>query len=140
MTHTDQKRGVAPTCLVVRPGATYTGLQGLTYGEGVSTQSVGAQAICMHLLRMPPGAQAQPHLHQQHETAIYLIQGAAAMWYGERLDQHLEMQAGDFLYIPAGVPHLPYNPGPGEAVAVISRTDPNEQESVVLRPDLAPPQ
>jgi uncharacterized RmlC-like cupin family protein len=29
-----------------------------------------------------------------------------------------------------------HNPGPQEAVAILARTDPNEQESVVLRPDL----
>ncbi|GAB4214149.1 MAG: cupin domain-containing protein [Roseiflexaceae bacterium] len=140
MTHADQERGATPVCRVVRPNSTYAGSQGLTYGEGISAQSAGSQALCMHLLRMPPGLRAQPHLHEQHETAIYLIQGTAAMWYGEQLEQHLVMQAGDFLYIPAGVPHLPYNPGSEEAVAVISRTDPNEQESVVLRLDLAPPE
>ena len=40
------------------------------------------------------------------------------------------------IYIPAGVPHLPGNPYDETCVAVIARTDPNEQESVVLRPDL----
>ena len=45
--------------------------------------------------------------------------------------------AGDFFYIPADVPHLPYNPSQTEdVVAVIARTDPNEQESVVLLPEL----
>jgi uncharacterized RmlC-like cupin family protein len=35
------------------------------------------------------------------------------------------------------MPHLPYNPSTTEeTVAVISRTDPNEQESVVLLPHL----
>lgn len=36
----------------------------------------------------------------------------------------------------AGRQGLPYNPSEHEAVAVLARTDPNEQESVVLRPDL----
>jgi uncharacterized RmlC-like cupin family protein len=58
------------------------------------------------------------------------------MWYGEQLEHRLTVQADDDRYIPAGVPHLPYNSGPDEAVAVLSRTDPNEQESVILRPDL----
>jgi uncharacterized RmlC-like cupin family protein len=35
------------------------------------------------------------------------------------------------------VPHLPYNPSTTENfVAVIARTDPNEQESVVVLPEL----
>ena len=45
--------------------------------------------------------------------------------------------AGDFVYIPANVPHLPYNlSGSEPATAVVARTDPNEQESVVLLPEL----
>jgi uncharacterized RmlC-like cupin family protein len=48
----------------------------------------------------------------------------------------MEVEAGDLLYIPADMPHLPFNPGPTPARAVIARTDPHEQESVVLLPEL----
>jgi uncharacterized RmlC-like cupin family protein len=130
----------ADLCPIVRPGTTYTGAQGLSYFAGVSAQNVGSRAICMHLLKMPPGVRANAHLHENHETAIYLISGRAAMWYGPQLEHHLEMAAGEFLYIPAGVPHLPYNPSASEeAVAVLARTDPNEQESVRLLPALERP-
>lgn len=127
----------ADLCPIVRPETTYAGLQGLNYFAGVSAQNVGSRAICMHLLKMPPSARAKAHLHEHHETAIYLISGQAAMWYGPHLEHHLEMRSGEFLYIPAGVPHLPYNPSSiEEAVAVLARTDPNEQESVRLLPEL----
>jgi uncharacterized RmlC-like cupin family protein len=44
---------------------------------------------------------------------------------------------GDFLDIPAGVPHLPVNTRSTDmAVALLARTDPNEQEGVVLLPEL----
>ena len=47
------------------------------------------------------------------------------------------MKAGEFFYIPANVPHVPYNPSESEnRVTVIARTDPNEQESVTLLPHL----
>lgn len=128
--------GEAATCQVVRGEGSYAGKQGLTYAAGISAESVGARGICMHMLRLPPGARARAHLHAAHETAIYVLSGRAGMWYGERLEQHLEVRAGEYLYIPAGIPHLPYNPGPDEAVAVLARTDPNEQESVVLCPEL----
>jgi uncharacterized RmlC-like cupin family protein len=124
------------SCRVVRDEGTFDGKQGLTYRSGISAESVGAQGLCMHMLRLPPGARAKAHFHAAHETAIYIISGLTGMWYGEGLAQHLTVGAGEYLYIPAGVPHLPYNPGPDEAVAIIARTDPNEQESVVLRPDL----
>jgi len=45
-------------------------------------------------------------------------------------------RARDIAYIPAGVPHLPVNLSDRPASAVIARMDPNEQESVVLLPDL----
>lgn len=125
-----------PVCRVVRDEGSYAGKQGLTYLAGISAESVGARGVCMHMLRMPPGARAKAHLHEAHETAIYMLSGVAAMWYGEGLEQHLTVAAGEYLYIPAGVPHLPYNPGPDEAVAILARTDPNEQESVMLRPEL----
>ena len=51
----------------------------------------------MHLLTIPPGNRAKVHLHEHHETAIYILQGKAAMWYGENLDQHMEVEEGDFL-------------------------------------------
>jgi uncharacterized RmlC-like cupin family protein len=125
------------TCRLIRPASTYTGKQGFSYFEGIAAQNTGSQGICMHLLTIPPGGRAKAHLHEHHETAIYVIRGVSAMHYGEHLEQHMVIKAGEFLYIPAGMPHLPYNPSASEpCTAVIARTDPNEQESVVLRPDL----
>jgi uncharacterized RmlC-like cupin family protein len=90
----------------------------------------------MHLLTMPPGARAKAHMHENHETAIYVLSGEVHTWYGDRLEQYIVVKAGDLFYIPAGVPHLPANLSGGPASAVIARTDPNEQESVVLLPEL----
>jgi uncharacterized RmlC-like cupin family protein len=126
-----------PTCVVVRAGETHVGKQGLPYFQGISATSAGAQGLCMHLLTIPPGGQGKAHLHANHETAIYILSGEAEMWYGERLQQHLVVCAGDLLYIPAGMPHLPANRNVAEpCTAVVARTDPNEQESVILLPAL----
>ena len=126
-----------PTCRVIQPDETYEGRQKFTYFVGISADNVAARGICMHLLTIPPGKQAKAHLHEAHETAIYVVRGEAGMWYGEKLEDHLTVRAGDFLYIPAGMPHLPYNPSDTKScTAVIARTDPNEQESVVLLPEL----
>ena len=94
----------------------------------------------MHLLTIPPGGRAKAHLHENHETAIYVLSGEAVMWYGDQLEHEARVSAGDFMYIPAGLPHLPANASDTEpCVGILARTDPNEQESVVLRPDLDPP-
>ena len=125
-----------PTCHVIRPQSTYDGKQGFSYFEGISAQSVGSSGLCMHTLTIPPGGRAKAHLHENHETCIYVLKGEAQMWYGETLREHVIVRAGDLLYIPAGVPHLPANLSDSDVVAVIARTDPNEQESVVLLPEL----
>ncbi len=121
-------------CQLVSPSGTYGGKQGFSYIEGISAESVGATGICMHLLTIPPGGRAKAHMHDAHETAIYVLSGVSEMWYGDRLQHHMRVEAGNMLYIPAGEPHLPVNPGPEPVVAVIARTDPNEQESVTLLP------
>ncbi|MBB96731.1 MAG: cupin [Rhodobacteraceae bacterium] len=124
------------TCQKLRPGETYDGKQGFSYFQGIARETTGSQAICMHILRIPPGGRARAHMHDSHETAIYVIEGAAIMYWGDRLEHLMDTSAGDLVYIPAGVPHLPINTGETEAVAVIARTDPHEQESVRLLPDL----
>jgi len=120
-------------CVVITPTAAHRGKQALEYFEGVSAESAGSRALCMHLVTIPPRARAKPHLHERHESAVYVISGEAGMWYGEGLREHVRLRAGDFVYIPANTPHLPYNASETEpCVGVVARTDPNEQESVTL--------
>ncbi len=124
-------------CACVRAGEPFVGKQGFSYAPAISAETVGASAIHMQLLTVPPGARAKAHKHASHETAIYTLSGEVGMWYGERLENHMATRAGDFVYIPADTPHLPYNMSQTEpAMAVVARTDPNEQESVVMLPEL----
>ena len=90
----------------------------------------------MHLLTIPPGGRAKAHMHANHETAVFVISGESQMWFGDKLENMLIVKAGDMVYIPAGVPHLPANLSNEPVTAVITRTDPNEQESVILLPEL----
>jgi len=132
----DERAAKMGDCMKLRPGGTYSGKQGFDYFEGIAKETVGSQGVCMHLLTIPPGARAKAHKHQSHETAIYVISGSAKMYWGENLEHVMETNAGDLIYIPADTPHLPLNDGNEAAVAVIARTDPNEQESVVLLPEV----
>ena len=124
-------------CQVLKASAPVRGKQGFDYRPAISAETTGARALHMQLLTIPPGGRAKAHKHKNHETAIYCISGVSGCWWGERLENHAVVGTGDFFYIPANVPHLPYNSSATEpCVAVISRTDPNEQESVVLLPEL----
>ena len=111
--------------------------RGLAYSAGISAESTGSTRLCMHLGVVPPGGSAEPHRHEGHESAIYVLEGRAGMDYGERLEHRLEAGPGDFVFIAAGVPHRPYNLSETEPVRyVVARTDPHEEESVVLLPEL----
>src|SRR5262245_38677111 len=126
-------------CKLIRPGSagSYEGKQGLTYFAGIAAENTGAKRLSMQLLTVPPGGRARAHLHQDHESAIYVLSGQAEMWYGDDLSQHMVVRAGEFLFIPAGMPHLHWNTSADTpCTAVIARSDPNEQESVVVLPEL----
>jgi uncharacterized RmlC-like cupin family protein len=58
------------------------------------------------------------------------------MWTGEQLEHREVAHPGEYLYFPAGVPHLAVNRSESPAIFVLARTDANEQGSVELRPEL----
>ena len=125
------------TCRVIRSVDPYQGKQGPTYAGGISAESVGAQAIWLGMITMPPGGRTKAHFHEDHETAIYVVSGEVDLWYGEDLKHHEIARAGDYIYIAAGVSHVAVNRSQTEPmIAVAARTDPSDQESVVLQPEL----
>jgi uncharacterized RmlC-like cupin family protein len=128
---------VTKQCVLVQAGEAAEGRTGVTYAAGMSASSAGAKGLCLQLASLPPGARARTHQHDAHESAAYVIEGEMVMWFGERLEERLAARPGDFVYIPSGVPHLVMNGSEAEpAVAVLARTDPNEQEDVTELPEL----
>lgn len=119
--------------VTVRPPAETVTRQHLPYFVGISRGTAGATGVSMHMVVIPPGAAAKPHLHHGYETAIYLLEGRVETRYGPGLAQSVFNQAGDFIFIPADVPHQPINLSTTDpARAIVARNDPNEQESVEL--------
>ena len=110
-----------PVCRVLSAGEPFVGKQGFTYAPAVSAETVKSLGIYMQLLTIPAGGRAKAHKHELHETAIYVLSGEGRMWWGERLEHHLVSRAGEFVYIPANVPHLPYNPSATETCIAGSR-------------------
>lgn len=119
--------------VTVRPPTGTMTRQRLPYFLGISAQTAGARGLCLHMVCIPPGGAAEPHLHRGYETAIFLLEGRVLTRYGPGLAQSVINEAGDFLYIPADVPHQPVNLSDTEtARAIVARNDANEQESVEL--------
>ena len=116
----------------VRPAAEVLTRQRLPYFVGVSGATVGARGLSMHMVVIPPGARADPHSHRGYETGIYVLEGRVETRYGPGLAASVVSEAGDFLFIPPGVPHEAINLSATEpARAIVSRNDPAEQDNVV---------
>jgi uncharacterized RmlC-like cupin family protein len=120
------------TVVAVRPDREVATRQRLPYFIGISQASTLARGLSMHLVVVPPGAHGEPHVHCGYETGIYVLEGRVETRYGEGLRESVVSEAGDFLFIPPGVPHQPFNLSATEpARAIVARNDPNEQERVI---------
>lgn len=121
--------------VTVRVGEASTSKQALPFFPGISGKNAGAKGLSLLKVVIPPGASAQAHVHKGYESAIYLLQGTVETQYGEHLEKSVVNVAGDFIYIPADVPHQPTNLSKTEpAIAIVARNDGEEQEHVILLP------
>ena len=117
--------------VTVRPSTETMSLQQLPYFIGISEATAGSKGISLNLVIIPPGTAAKPHIHRSYESAIYLLEGRVETRYGLGLRKSVINEAGDFIFIPADVPHQPVNLSATESArAIVARNDPNEQEHV----------
>jgi uncharacterized RmlC-like cupin family protein len=121
---------------IVRGQESDVAVQGSVYAPGVSAETVGAKSLFLGVVTLPPGKRTKAHVHEFHETAMYMISGEAVDLYsGPDLGHHQTLTVGDYLYIPANVLHVAVNRGSTPAVFVGSRNEATVNESVVLVPD-----
>ena len=115
----------------IAPTTEVSTAQRLPYFVGISGQTVGATGLSMHLVVIPPGARSAPHLHLGYETGIYVLEGEVLTRWGESLENEVVSRAGEFLFVPPGVPHEAVNLSATQpARAVVARNDPAEQDTV----------
>jgi uncharacterized RmlC-like cupin family protein len=120
-----------PPVQALRPEREVMTRQRLPYFVGISGLTVGAQGLSMHIVVIPPGARAEPHLHVGYETGIYVLEGRVLTRWGERLENEVISEPGDFLFVPPGVPHEAVNLSTSvPARAVVARNDAAEQDKV----------
>ncbi len=121
-----------PELVVVRPESDVLGRHRLDGFVGLSDRTCAAEALSMQLVVVPPGAEAQPHRHPLHETSIYVLSGRVEVRSGPNLEQHHVVQAGDFVFTPAGLVHAPRNlSDTTPAYLIAARSDPGEHEQTI---------
>ena len=124
-----------PVLVVVRPAADVLSRERLDGFVGLSDRTCAARALSMQLVVVPPGAEAPPHLHPLHETALYVLSGRVEVRSGPDLEQHHTVEAGDFVFTPAGLVHGPRNLShTAPAYLITARSDPGENEQTIAGP------
>jgi uncharacterized RmlC-like cupin family protein len=119
------------TVVVVRRGE-HQDRQQLAYTVGVSAEVCGSTGLSLSYIVVPPGAVADAHYHDGYETAIYQLSGRVETHFGEGLEESVITEAGDFIFIPPGVPHQPRNLSDTEpATAIVARNDARDEENVM---------
>ncbi|MBI5105157.1 MAG: cupin domain-containing protein [Solirubrobacterales bacterium] len=112
---------------VIRPGGTHEEPRGVVGGHEVSRATTGESNIFMGIFSLAPGARSRPHYHANCESACYMLSGGMRIMWGDRLENRVEIQRGDMLWVPPHVTHVLENLSESEpAEYVVARDSPTE--------------
>jgi len=92
----------------------------------ISADRIGSVGLYSSVVTTAPGARTRIHHHGVCETSIWIASGRARYTFGPTgLEESMEAEAGDFVYIAAGEVHVEENASDSEPlVVVISRNCP----------------
>jgi uncharacterized RmlC-like cupin family protein len=93
----------------------------------ISAGTVGSVGVYSAVVTTAPGGRTRIHHHGPCETSIYVASGRARYTWGPTgIEQTMEAEADDFVYIPAGEIHVEENASATEPlVVVLSRNCPD---------------
>jgi uncharacterized RmlC-like cupin family protein len=69
-----------------------------------------ASAIWGGLFEVEPGARTGIHHHGEQETIAYVLSGVSEIRWGAKGEYAARAKAGDFIHVPAFLPHMEINP------------------------------
>lgn len=76
----------------------------------VRREAVATSLIWSGLVDTEPQTMSGWHHHGDHDTVAYVLTGTMRIEYGPGGSDAVEVEAGDFLYVPSGVIHREGNP------------------------------
>src|ERR1700741_4029618 len=118
--------------LIIRGGGAQGNWNGIHYKQGMSGKNVGTTKLSANIATIPPGGVAYAHIHVGFEVILYIIQGKVRHEFGSGLEQVIENEAGDFIYIKPGVPHEVFNMSDTEpVVAFVARSSASEWDDII---------
>jgi uncharacterized RmlC-like cupin family protein len=117
---------------VVKPGDDHEVPRGVLGGAEISQATAGAQNIYMGVFRVPPGAQSRPHYHEHCESAVYMLSGRLRVRWGDHLENELDLEPRDLVYVPPRETHVLENLSDSEAAEYVAARDSPTEDAVVV--------
>lgn len=103
---------------------------GMVREAGVSATLTGSRGLWMGVAVNEPGQSSGAHHHGANESGIYILRGRVRFRWGERLEQVMDAEPGDFVFVPPFEVHLEENlDTTGPAELLLAR---NSQEQIVV--------
>jgi uncharacterized RmlC-like cupin family protein len=81
----------------------------ITPALGINTTMWGGR------FEVKPGARTGIHHHGEQQTIAYVLSGICEVRWGEQGEFATTARAGDFIHVPAFVPHMEINPSETES-------------------------
>ncbi len=107
---------------------------GMNRQVALSGSRTGSQSLWAGTNLIRPGERTGAHHHGALESVIYIVRGHALMRWGDRLEWITKAGPGDFLQVPAWLPHQEINASSSEDLhCVLVRSG---VEEVVVNLDL----
>jgi uncharacterized RmlC-like cupin family protein len=103
---------------------------GMRRMAAISHSLAGSESLWAGMMIAEPNTASSVHHHGPQETVVYVLSGPSKVRWGSRLEREVDLEPGDFVFIPPYVPHQEINASPGQpAVWVVVRSGP---EAVVV--------
>lgn len=83
-------------------------LAAISIDGGIETKLWGG------LFVVDPGGRTAIHHHGEQDTIAYVLAGTCLVRWGERGEFSAAARSGDFLHVPAWLPHMEINPSTSE--------------------------
>ena len=102
---------------LVAPVVTRAGLEdadtadsgGAVRVSGVSSRHTPATKLWFGQVRNEPGYRSVTHHHGEAETGGYVLSGHARIYFGAKLQDYVDMNEGDWVFVPPFMPHVECN-------------------------------
>lgn len=103
--------------------------------SGVSAQHTPATKLWFGKVSNEAGFRSVSHHHGEAETGGYVLSGRARIYFGERFADYVDMEEGDWVFVPPFMPHVECNLDRNRPLTWMTARTP--ENIVVNLPDVA---